>query len=163
MLGSPVSQHIWSPSLEKVPSTPSTAWLRLLKLQFRVPACHPRVQCDIIINLWAICHSGFTLMQFVLSYKTWSVNPGAWLARPPPASQPSQDSSPVSSMVRSQQAGRALTVQSPGRLEARSEACSALSLKPKEDYLISLTVVQPSTQSKFRTFSVSKKKPCFLY
>ena len=162
MLGSPVSQHIWSPSLEKVPSTPSTAWLRLLKLQFRVPACHPRVQCDIIINLWAICHSGFTLMQFVLSYKTWSVNPGAWLARPPPACQPSQDSSPVSSMVRSQQGGRALTVQPPGRLEARSEACSALSLKPK-DYLISLTVVQPSTQSKFRTFSVSKKKPCFLY
>ena len=79
-------------------------------------------------------------MQFVLSYKTWSVNPGAWLARPPPACQPSQDSSPVSSMVRSQQGGRALTVQPPGRLEARSEACSALSLKPKQDYLISLRV-----------------------
>ena len=28
---------------------------------------------------------------------------------------------------------------SPGRLEARSEACSALSLKPKQNYLISLT------------------------
>ena len=30
--------------------------------------------------------------------------------------------------------------QCPGRLEARSEACSALSLKPKQDYLISLRV-----------------------
>ena len=30
--------------------------------------------------------------------------------------------------------------QCPGRLEARSEACFALSLKPKQDYLISLTI-----------------------
>ena len=30
--------------------------------------------------------------------------------------------------------------QCPGRLEARSEACSVSSLKPKQDYLISLTV-----------------------
>ena len=29
--------------------------------------------------------------------------------------------------------------QCPGRLEVRSEACSALSLKPKQGYLIALT------------------------
>ena len=36
--------------------------------------------------------------------------------------------------------GHSQSHSSPGRLEARSEACSALSLKPKQDYLISLTL-----------------------
>ena len=135
MLGSPVSQHIWSPSFEKVPGSPSAPWVRLSELQFRVPAYHPRVQCGIVVNLWANCHSGFVLMQFVLSCKTWNVNPEAWLPGPPRGSLQSQDSSPILSMVRSQQGGRAFTVQGPGRLEARWEACSALSLKPKGDYL----------------------------
>ena len=40
------------------------------------------------------------LLLFVLSYKAWNAaKPGAWLARPPPGSQQSQDSSPVLSMV----------------------------------------------------------------
>ena len=61
----------------------------------------------------------------------------ACLARPPPGAQQLQDSLPVLSMVlqvlHSHQAVWALTVRSgPGRLEARSEACSALSLKPKK-------------------------------
>ena len=77
----------------------------------------------------------------VLLHKTWNVvNPGAWLVRPPPGAQQSQDFSPISSMVlhilhtmqavtrRYSQSG-----QCPGRLEARSEACSASSLKPKLD------------------------------
>ena len=38
--------------------------------------------------------------------------------------------------------------QRPGRLEARSEACSALSLKPKEDYLISLRVSAAAAAAK---------------
>lgn len=54
---------------------------------------------------------------------------------PPRGSQQSQDSYPILSLVRSQQGGRAFTVQGPGRLEARWEACSALSPKPKGDYL----------------------------
>ena len=40
------------------------------------------------------------LMLFVLSWKTWNVpKPGAWLARPTPGSQQSQDSSPILSKV----------------------------------------------------------------
>ena len=41
-------------------------------------------------------------------------------------------------VLHSQQAltpGHSQSGQCPGRLEARSEACSALSLKPKQDYL----------------------------
>ena len=38
----------------------------------------------------------------------------------------------------SKQAGHSQPGLCPGRLEARSEACSALSLKPEQDYLISL-------------------------
>ena len=37
--------------------------------------------------------------------------------------------------------------QSPGSLEARSESCSALPLKPKQDYLISLTACMPAVTS----------------
>ena len=78
-------------------------------------------------------------MMFVLSCKTWDVvKPGAWLASAPPGAQESQDLSPSYLWA----AGLALTAgrhsqsgQCPGRLEARSEDCSALSLKPKQDYL----------------------------
>ena len=83
-------------------------------------------------------------MLFVLLCKTWNVGkPGAWLARPPPGVQQSQDFSPILSMVlqvlHSQQAvthSHSQVGQYPGRLEARSEACSALSLKPKQDYFL---------------------------
>ena len=82
------------------------------------------------------------LMLFVLSYKTWNVaKPGAWLARPPSGAQQSQDSSPTISMVLQVLHSQLVVTHShsqsgqcPGRLEARSEACSALSLKPKQDY-----------------------------
>ena len=50
-LGSPVSQHIWSPNWENVPGSPSTPWVRLQRLQFEVPAYNPRMQSNIIINL----------------------------------------------------------------------------------------------------------------
>ena len=82
------------------------------------------------------------LMLFVFSCKTWNiVKPGSWLARPPPGSQQSQDFSPmlckVLRVLHSQQAvtpTHSQLGQCPGRLEARSEACSALSLKPKRGY-----------------------------
>ena len=83
-------------------------------------------------------------MLFVLSCKTWNVvKPGAWLASAPPGAQESQDLSPSYLWA----AGLALTAgrhsqsgQCPGRLEARSEVCSVSSLKPKQDYSISLKV-----------------------
>ena len=57
-------------------------------------------QTDIIINLWPNCSSGFMLMLFVLLCKTWNVvKPGAWLARPPPGSQQSQDFPHILPMV----------------------------------------------------------------
>jgi len=78
-----------------------------------------------------------------LSCTTWNVvKPGAWLASPAPGAQQSQDSSPILSVVlqvlHSQQTvtpGHSQSGQCPGRLEARPEACVALSLKPKQDYL----------------------------
>ena len=84
------------------------------------------------------------LMLFVLSCKTWNVaKPGAPLARPPSGAQQSQDCSPILPKLHSQQAvtpSHSQSGQCPGRLEARSEACSALSLKPKQPiHLISLT------------------------
>ena len=87
-------------------------------------------------------------MLCVLSCKTWNVvKTGASVATPLfRASQQSQDLSLTLSMVlqvlHSQQVAihnHSQLRQCPGRLEARSEACSALSLKPKQDYLISLT------------------------
>ena len=87
------------------------------------------------------------LILFVLLRKTWNVvKPVAWLARHPPGAQQSQNSSAILSKVRqglpSQQAvshSHSWSGQCPGRLQARSEVCSALSLKPKQDYLISVT------------------------
>ena len=97
---------------------------------------------DTIINLWPNCKPGFLLMLFVLSCKTWNVAKlGAWLARPPQGAQQSQDSCPSSPMVlqvlHAQQAvtySHSQSGQCPGTLEARSGACSALSLKPKQEY-----------------------------
>ena len=82
------------------------------------------------------------IMLFVFSCKTWNiVKPGSWSARPPPGSQQSQDFSPIlPKVLRVLHSQQAVTPchsqlgQCPGRLEARSEACSALSLKPKQDY-----------------------------
>ena len=41
--GNPMSQHIWSPSWERVPGSGSSApWVRLQRWQFGVPAYNPR-------------------------------------------------------------------------------------------------------------------------
>ena len=105
-----------------------------------------RMQADIIIKLWPNCKPGFLFMLFVFSWTTWTVaKPEAWLPWPPPGAQQSQDSSPPPPpsylwgfVLHSQQTVPPSHFQSrqcPGRLEARSEAHSALSLKPKQDYL----------------------------
>ena len=70
-LGSPRTQHIWGLNWENVPGSVSTLWVRLQRLQFEVTAYNPRTWTDIIINLWANSSSGFILMLFVSSYKTW--------------------------------------------------------------------------------------------
>ena len=79
------------------------------------------------------------LMLFLLSCKTRNVvKPGAWLA---PAVQQSQNSSPVLSTSLALTAGtHSQSGQCSGRSQARSEARSALSLRPKQDYLFSLTM-----------------------
>ena len=94
------------------------------------------------------------LMLFVLSSKTGNVDkPGIWLAKPPSESwEQSQDSSPnlskVLQVLHSQQAvthSHSQSRQCPGRLEARPEDCSALSLSlNKTVYLISLTDIWQS-------------------
>ena len=111
---------------------------------------NPKMQTDIIINLWPNRKPGFMLMLFALFCETWDgAKPGAWLASPPSGAQQSQDSSSMLSKVlqvlHSQQAvthSHSQSGQCPSRLEARSETCSALSLKPKQEYFlkISLTV-----------------------
>ena len=139
VLGSPMSQHIWSPIWEKVPGSMSAPWTRLQKLQFGISAYNTKMQTNIIISLWANSSSGFMLVLLALSCKTWNVvKSGAWLARDPPGAQQFQDLSPILSIVlqvsHSPQAfthSHSQSGQCPGRLEARSEACSALSLKPK--------------------------------
>ena len=66
-----------------------------------VPVYNPSTQTD-RINLWPNCKPGFMLMLFVLSCKAWNIiKPGAWLARPPPGAQQSQNSSPILSVVQS--------------------------------------------------------------
>ena len=81
------------------------------------------------------------LILLVLSCKTWNVaKPGAWLARPRPGAQQSQDPSPILSTVLqvllSQQAvthSHSLSGQCPeGWTQCQRPA---LSLKPKQDYL----------------------------
>ena len=158
VLGSSMSLHIWSSNWERVPGSTSIPWVRLQRLQFGVPICNSttEMQTDIIINLWLNCNPGFLWMLFVLSCKIWDVTkPGAWLARSPPGAQQSQDFSPVLStalqVLYSQLAGshsHPPSGQCPGRLEARSEACSALSLSLSETiHLISLIGVYTQIKS----------------
>ena len=119
-LVSPMTQRIWSPSCEKIPGIPSTLWVRLQKLQFRVPAHNPWMQTDNHHQSVSKSSSGFMLMLFVLSCKTWNVvKPGTWLVRATLWVQQFQDLSPVLSMVpqgfHSQQAVKALTVRAVSR------------------------------------------------
>ena len=121
-----------------VPDRTSTPRVRLYRLQFGVPTYNPRMQTDIIISLWANHSSGFMLMLFVLSCKMWYVvKPGAWLVRPPPGAQQSQDSSPSYLVVLSQQTVRALPVSEVSR-QAQRPALLGLWGLTKTIYLISL-------------------------
>ena len=92
------------------------------------------------------------LILFVLSCKTWNVaKPGAWMARSPAQGLNNLKISPhficgVASLALTA-GSHSQSHSSPGRLEARSEFCSALSLKPKQDYLISLTPSSPVAQT----------------
>ena len=105
------------------------------KILVWVPVYNHRMQTNIIINLQANSSSDFMLMC-----KTWHVvKPKAWLSSPPAGTQQSQDPSLIYNV-----ASLAFTAgshsqsgQCPERLEARPETYSAVSLKPKQDYLIS--------------------------
>ena len=142
-------ENIWSLNWEKVPGR-----VRLQRLQFQVPAFNPRIFTNWYHHQSVTnCSSGFMLMLFVLLCKTWNTDkPGAWLARsslPPPPPPQSQDFCPhliygaASLALKAGSHSQSLPVgQCPGRLEARSEACSALSLKPKQDYSLNV----PNTQ-----------------
>ena len=103
------------------------------KIAVGVPVYNPRTQTDIITDLWVNCSSDFILLLFVSPLKL-----GMLLSlcldcqNPWKGSAVSQDSSHISSVlleVLHSQSG-----QCPGRLEPRSGACSALSLRPKQDY-----------------------------
>ena len=77
--------------------------------------------------------------MLVLACETWTVaKAGTWLPWPPPGLNNLKAPPPSSlrccrSFTPSRQSLTA--TPSPDRLEARSEVCSALSLKPKQDYL----------------------------
>ena len=86
------------------------------------------------------------LMLFIFSCETWNVvKPRAWLARPAYKGSAISKSFPdliygaASLALITGSHSQSLTVRAGSRLETRSEACSALSLKSKQDYLISLT------------------------
>ena len=128
--------------LGKGPSQYIRSMGEISRLQFGISTYNPRMQTESVTNLWASCSSDFTSMC-----KTWNVvGPRAWLTAhlqhlsnlkfhplPPVLSwccRPCAQSSYCHS-----ESG-----QCPGRLEARSAAHSAWSLKPKQDYLISLTI-----------------------
>ena len=82
--GSPRTQHLWSLNWEKVSGSTLALWVRLQRLQFPFIFLGGK--------LIANSNSGVMLMLFVLSWKTWSiVQPGAWLAKPPPGAQQFQD------------------------------------------------------------------------
>ena len=137
-----MSQHIWSPNWDRITGSVSATWVRLQRLQFGVPVYNTRMQTDTIINLWPNRKPGFILKLVVLSCKIWNVAKlRAWFARPTPRAQQSQDSSPLLSKVckscthSRDSLSHSQSGQCPGWLEERSEACSALSLKSKQDYL----------------------------
>ena len=159
-----MTQHIWSPNWEKVPGSASAPWVRLQQLQFRAPAHnptnwhhhHPVSKLHLWFPVYAVC--------FVM--EAWNVvKPGAWLARPPPGAQPFQGLSPVLSLVlkpcaHSRQSGHSQWGQCPGRLEAGSGICSALSLKPKQDSLFNFPVrAFPACSRRWRSWALSTQQP----
>ena len=148
-LGSPGTQPIWRPSGEKVPGSMLRSWVRLQRLQFRVPPYNPRMLSVIISNLWANSTSVFLLMLFVCLKKPIMVL-SLQLSRPRPLQGlDNLKICPLSYLwchkpcTRIRQSGHSQSGQCSGRLEARCKACSALSLKPRQNYLISLILAHP--------------------
>ena len=45
------SHYIWSPNWERVPGSTSDLWVRLQRLQVRIPIYNPRMQTNNFINL----------------------------------------------------------------------------------------------------------------
>ena len=134
-LGSLKSQHIWSPNYEKSPLRGWGFKDCSSGLPFTIPG---QLQTDIILNLWLNCSSGFMLMLFVLSCKTWSVAKAGDTFRSSTISRFLPHLIHGARSLALREGSYSVNSQSgqcPSRLEARSEACSALSLKPKQDYL----------------------------
>ena len=136
-----MTQHIWSPNWEEVPGSESPLWVRLEKLQFG-SAYNPRTQT----TSSSICEHIAGLVScsccFALSCKTWMLLSLGLLGQ-----SPSKGSAIFGAARLAFPAGRqsaqdshALSEQCPGRSEATQGACYALSLKPKQDCLIFLTV-----------------------
>ena len=76
------------------------------------------------------------LLLFVLSYKAWNAaKPGAWLARPPPGSQQSQDFFPILSMVLQVLHSQQAVIPSQGLLCFVSEASVQFSRSVSSDSL----------------------------
>ena len=97
----------------------------------------------------------FHVNAVCLPCKTWNATkPGAWSARPPPGAQQSQDFSLILSLVLQKvlHSQRVVTPshsrsgRCPGKLEARSEACSALSLKPKQHCSFNFPNIHPEVK-----------------
>ena len=135
-----MSQHVWSPNSERVPGSESTMWVRLQRLLFGVPVYNPRVKAN-----W---HHGqsVTRLQAWLPFNAVCfclVKLGMWLSLglgwpgPPPGAQPSQDFSPILSMVllTAGSPSQSLPVRAMSRqVRSKVRGCSALSVKPKQDY-----------------------------
>ena len=133
-------QHLWS---HRGPRQHVCSLGETSKIDVWGPIYNPRTDSNCYhgqsVSKLQLC---FHVNAVRLSCKTWNAaKPGACLARPHPGAQQSQDPSPVLSkawqVLRSQQAATHCPSQSgqcPARLEARSEACAALSPKPKQDY-----------------------------
>ena len=134
-----MSQYIWSPNWENVPGSMSALWVRLQRLQFGflfiIPA-HKLISssiCDQIASLVSCYCCLFCLVKLRVLLSLGLGWPG-----PSRVSTISRflprlifgAASPALTAGSHSQSG-----QCPGRLEARSEACFALSLKPKQDYL----------------------------
>ena len=92
------------------------------------------------INLWANCSSGFMLMLFFCPVKLGMLL-HLGLGWPVPLQGLNNFRICLQSYlwclkscIHSRQPGHSMSGQCPGRWKARSQACSALSLKPEQDY-----------------------------
>ena len=112
------------------------SWVRLQRLQFRVPPYNPRMLSVIISNLWANSTSVFLLMLFVCLTKPIMVL-SLQLSRPRPLQGlDNLKICPLSYLwcckpcTYSKQSEHSQSGQCPARLEASSEACFREDLDP---------------------------------